>query len=51
MKLLQKAFLLIALVLLCGVSYAQDGKQGWQIELKKIALDVTSTEVKHAIEY
>lgn len=51
MKLLQKAFLLIALVLLCGVSYAQDGKQGWQIELKKIALDVTSTEVKHAKEY
>ena len=51
MKLLQKAFLLIALVLLCGVSHAQDGKQGWQIELKKIALDVTSTEVKHAKEY
>ncbi len=51
MKLLQKALLLVALVSFCGVLHAQDGKRGWQIELKKIALDVTSTEVKHAQEY
>ncbi len=38
-------------LLIAGFSYAQDGKQGWQIELKKLAFDFTSTEVKHANEY
>ena len=45
----------IALIMLCllavGISYAQDGKQGWQVELKKLSLDLTSTEVKYAKEY
>ena len=31
--------------------FAQDGKKGWQVELKKIAFDFTSTEVKNAKEY
>ena len=38
-------------LLFAVMSYAQDGKQGWQVELKKLAFDFTSTEVKHANEY
>lgn len=32
-------------------AFAQDDKRGWQVELKKLALDVTSTEVKNAQAY
>ena len=48
---MKKLFTLWAVLLVTAVTYAQDGKQGWQVELKKLALDLTSTEVKHAKEY
>ena len=48
---MKKVFLFLATLLVAGVAFAQDGKQGWQVELKKAALDITSTEVKHASEY
>ncbi len=48
---MKKLLSVLVLLLLAGVSFAQDGKQGWQVELKKLALDLTSTEVKHAQDY
>lgn len=48
---MKKLIVLFAL-LVCGVSvFAQDGKIGWQVELSKLAVDITSTEVKHAQDY
>ena len=44
--ILSTIFAVIALA-----AFAQDGKQGWQVELKKLAFDFTSTEVKNAQEY
>lgn len=48
---MKKIALMAACLFVAGFSYAQDGKQGWQVELKKLAFDFTSTEVKHANEY
>ena len=50
-RILQHLFVLAAFICLGGAVFAQDGKQGWQVELKKIAFDFTSTEVKNAKEY
>ena len=51
LNLYKKGFILLILCLFAGNLYAQDNKRGWQVELKKIALDITSTEVKNAKEY
>ncbi len=48
---MKKLIILVAALFVTGFAQAQDGKQGWQVELKKLALDLTSTEVKHAKEY
>ncbi|MBP5616959.1 MAG: hypothetical protein J6X06_04130 [Elusimicrobiaceae bacterium] len=48
---MKKLLSILAILLLAGAAFAQDGKQGWQVELKKLALDLTSTEVKHAEDY
>ncbi len=47
-----KKLVLTAVCALCAAAaLAQDGKLGWQVELKKLALDITSTEVKNADAY
>lgn len=51
LKIHKKYFVWLALFFVAGTLYAQDNKRGWQVELKKIALDITSTEVKHANDY
>ena len=48
---MKKLFVLTAALLAAFPALAQDGKQGWQVELKKLAFDFTSTEVKHAQDY
>lgn len=48
---MKKLFVLLAFTVLSAVSFAQDGKEGWQVELKKLAFDLTSTEVKNARYY
>ena len=48
---MKKIILLSACLLAASFLYAQDGKQGWQVELKKLAFDVTSTETNHAKDY
>ncbi len=48
---MKKLLLVAACLLAAGFSYAQDGKLGWQVELKKLAFDFTSTEVKNAKDY
>ena len=48
---MKKVFLVAAVLFVAVAAFAQDGKQGWQVELKKLSLDATSTEVKHAREY
>lgn len=47
----KKILTLLAVMCCAVVLHAQDGKIGWQVELKKLAFDFTSTEVKHAQEY
>ena len=48
---MKKIFILAAALVMAAPAFAQSGKQGWQVELKKLALDMTSNEVKHAREY
>ena len=48
---MKKLLIVCATLLVASAAFAQDGKQGWQVELKKLALDVTNTEVKHAQDY
>ena len=48
---MKKLILGAALFLMAGAVFAQDSKQGWQVELKKLAFDLTSTEVRHAKNY
>ena len=48
---MKKLCLLSALLLTAAAVFAQSGKTGWQVELSKLAVDVTSTEVKHAQDY
>ena len=42
---------LCALVLLTTVVQAQDNKRGWQLDLKRASLDLSSTDVKNAEDY
>ena len=47
-----KKLFFITLCAWCATAvWAQDGKHGWQVELKKLAFDLTSTEVKNAQDY
>ena len=48
---MKKVFVLAVALWMATFAFAQDGKKGWQVELKKLAFDFTSTEVKHANEY
>lgn len=48
---MKKLVVLTLLSVLSLAAYAQDSKQGWQVELKKLAFDLTSTEVKNAEYY
>ena len=48
---MKKLVSILAVLLIAAPVFAQDGKQGWQVELKKLAFDLTNTEVKHAQEY
>ena len=48
---MKKIVLLAICTLATLTAFAQDGKQGWQVELKKLAFDFTSTEVKNAQDY
>ena len=48
---MKKIAVIVLLVLSAAVVFAQDGKQGWHVELKKLAFDLTSTEVKNAQDY
>lgn len=47
-KVLMSVF---CLLFLTASSYAQNTKRGWQLELKKASLDLSSTDVKNAVEY
>ncbi len=47
----KKLFIVLAACAAAGTLHAQDNSRGWQVELKKLAFDVTSTEVKHAEAY
>ena len=38
-------------LLLGGGAFAQNLKRGWELDLKKIALDLSSTNVRNAAEY
>lgn len=46
-----KILALASLLALPALASAQDGKDGWEVELKRIALDLTSTQVSNAEEY
>lgn len=47
-----KLVLLIALLCLAVTSFAKENdRRGWQLDLKRLALNVTSTNVHHAAEY
>ena len=49
---LKKLFLSVCvLVIFANVAQAQNNKLGWQLDLKRAALDLSSTSVKHADEY
>ena len=48
---MKKIIILAAALLVAAPALAQDGKQGWQVELEKLAFNLTSTEVKHAQDY
>ena len=48
---MKKLFVLVTALLVAVPLFAQDGKHGWQVELKKLAFDLTSTQVKNARDY
>lgn len=48
---MKKIVVLSAFFVMALTSFAQETKTGWQVELKKLAFDLTSTEVKHAQDY
>lgn len=51
-KLLKYSFLSVcALAVLAVAAQAQNNKRGWQLDLKRAALDLSSTNVKHAEDY
>lgn len=47
----KKLFVLLAVCLTAATLHAQDNTRGWQVELKKLGFDLTSTEVKNAQYY
>lgn len=47
----QVLFLSVCLLLCAAAVQAQNTKRGWQLELKKASLDLSSTDVKNATEY
>lgn len=48
---MKKVIVGLVCALCTTAALAQDGKQGWQVELKKLAFDLTSTEVQNAQAY
>ncbi|MBR4356273.1 MAG: hypothetical protein IKP96_06915 [Elusimicrobiaceae bacterium] len=48
---MKRIFILAVALLIAVPVFAQNAKRGWQVELKKLALDLTSTEVKNAKDY
>ena len=48
---MKKLCLLVLASILPVLAFAQDGKEGWQLELRRIALNLTSTQVKNAQKY
>ena len=48
---MRKLCLLVLASILPVVAFAQEGKEGWQVELRRIALNLTSTQVKNAEKY
>ncbi len=48
---LTKSTLIMVALLLCGGAFAQNLKRGWELDLKKVALDLSSTNVRNAAEY
>ncbi len=48
---MKKLIIFVLLACCAAGAWAQDGKRGWQVELKKLAFDLTSTEVKNATDY
>lgn len=48
---MKKIIVTVMLLAVMVPVFAQEAKQGWQVELKKLAFDLTSTEVKNAKEY
>lgn len=50
-KIILVLMLSVCVVLFTKLSFAEGSKEGWQLELKKIALNFTSTEVQNAEIY
>lgn len=48
---MKKIIVTALLLAVLAPAFAQDNKLGWQVELKKLAFDLTSTEVKNAQDY
>lgn len=51
MQRCKRLLVLLAVCLTAATLHAQDNTRGWQIELKKLGFDLTSTEVHHAQYY
>ncbi len=47
----QKLLILTLITLLPVTALAQENKRGWELNLKRAALDLSSTDVKHAEDY
>ena len=48
---MKKVILAVLCALCTTAALAQDAKRGWQVEIKKLAFDLTSTEVQNAQDY
>lgn len=48
---MKKLIVLLGALLMAQAAFSQEGKTGWQVELKKLAFDLTNTEAKHAKDY
>ena len=52
MKKRSSVLLLACLLAVCSVNLqAQNTKRGWELDLKKASLDLSSTDVKNAEDY
>lgn len=47
----EKVLLFVCILAMATVAQAQNEKLGWEVNLKRAALDISSTEVKHAEDY